>query len=59
VRLQLFDYSAATTWRGWLASALSAARRRVKRYIKQTPVIWRLASQLRVAIATLQRPRGA
>jgi CelD/BcsL family acetyltransferase involved in cellulose biosynthesis len=59
VRLQLFDYSAAATWRGWPASALSAARRRVKRYIKQTPAIWRLASQLRVAFATLQRPRGA
>jgi CelD/BcsL family acetyltransferase involved in cellulose biosynthesis len=59
VRLQLFDYSAAATWCGWPASALSAARRRVKRYIKQTPVIWRLASQLRVAFATLQRPRGA
>ncbi len=57
-RLQLFDYTAAATWRGWPASALSAARRRLKRYIKQTPVIWRLASQFRAAFGTLQRPRG-
>ncbi len=30
--LRLYDYSAAATWRGWPASALSAARRRLKRY---------------------------
>ena len=54
VRLQLFDYSAATTWRGWPASALSATRRRLKRYIKQTPVIWRLVSRLRAVFGTIQ-----
>jgi len=32
-RLRLYDYSAAATWRGWPSSALSAARRRLKRYI--------------------------
>ena len=59
MRLQLFDYSAAATWRGWPASALSATRRRLKRYIKQTPVIWRLASRLRAAFGMLQRSSGA
>ena len=56
-RLWLFDYSAAATWRGWPASALSDARRRLKRYIKQTPMIWQFASRLRAAFGALQRPR--
>ncbi len=44
---RLYDYNAAATWRGWPASALSAARRRLKRTIKQTPAMWRAASRLR------------
>jgi CelD/BcsL family acetyltransferase involved in cellulose biosynthesis len=58
-RLRLFDYSAAATWRGSPASALSTARRRVKRYIKQTPAIWHLASRLRAAFGAWQSARGA
>ena len=54
-RLKLFDYSAAATWRGWPASALSAARRRLKRAIKQTPLIWSAVSQLRAACGALFR----
>jgi CelD/BcsL family acetyltransferase involved in cellulose biosynthesis len=52
-QLRLFDYSAAATWRGWPASALSAARRRLKRTIKQTPVMWSVASQSRAAFGAL------
>ena len=50
LHLQLCDYSAAATWRGWPASVLSAARRRLKRFIKQTPAMWRagVAVPLRV-----------
>lgn len=58
-RLRLFDYSAATTWRGLPASALSAARRRLKRYIKQTPAVWRTVSQLRAVFGTIQHPHDA
>jgi CelD/BcsL family acetyltransferase involved in cellulose biosynthesis len=58
-RLRLYDYSAAATWRGWPASALSAARRRLKRYIKQTPAVWRAASQLRSLYGTLLGLRGS
>jgi CelD/BcsL family acetyltransferase involved in cellulose biosynthesis len=57
-RLRLFDYSAAATWRGWPASALSAARRRLKRYIKQTPAAWRTVSQLRAAFGVLFRAQN-
>jgi CelD/BcsL family acetyltransferase involved in cellulose biosynthesis len=57
-RLRLYDHSAAATWRGWPASVLSAARRRLKRYIKQTPAVWRMASQLRSIYGALLGPRG-
>jgi CelD/BcsL family acetyltransferase involved in cellulose biosynthesis len=57
-RLRLFDYSAAATWRGWPASMLSAARHRVKRYIKQTPSVWRLVLQLRATFGAFFSGRG-
>ncbi len=57
-RLRLFDHSAAATWRGWPASALSVARRRLKRTIKQTPAAWRVVSQLRAVSGVLLRRRG-
>ena len=62
--LKLYDYSAAATWRGWPANASSAGRRRLKRFIKQTPFIWRLVSQTRSTVGALlhrgeSRPRRA
>jgi len=57
--LQLFDYSAATTWRGVPANAASKLLRRAKRFIKQTPALWRLASKLRATWGALTRPRAA
>jgi CelD/BcsL family acetyltransferase involved in cellulose biosynthesis len=57
-RLRLFDYGAAATWRGWPASALSSAWRRIKRSIKQTPAAWRLVSHLRAVFGALTRSRG-
>ena len=57
--LRLYDYSAAATWLGWPASALSAARRRLKRTIKQTPAMWRAASRLRSLYGALLGPRGS
>jgi CelD/BcsL family acetyltransferase involved in cellulose biosynthesis len=58
-RLRLYDYSAAATWRGWPSSALSAAQRRLKRYIKQTPTVWRAASHLRSLYGAVLGPRGS
>ncbi|MEA2904648.1 MAG: hypothetical protein QOI12_2035 [Alphaproteobacteria bacterium] len=43
----LFDHVAPATARGWPLAALILARRRVKRAIKQTPVLWSLFSRLR------------
>lgn len=53
LRVKLYDYSAAATWRGWPTSLLSIARRHAKRTIKQTPLLWRLVSRLRSAFGPL------
>ena len=48
--LKLYDYAAPADWRGLPAYWCSTARRRIKRFIKQTPALWRLASYARSAI---------
>jgi len=58
--IKLGDYAAAATWRGVPAWSRSAAHRRIKRFIKQTPVAWRMVSRLRAKIGPLlQRARVA
>jgi CelD/BcsL family acetyltransferase involved in cellulose biosynthesis len=47
LRLKLYDYCAATTWRGLPASFASIRRHRVKHFIKQTPFAWRFVSRVR------------
>jgi CelD/BcsL family acetyltransferase involved in cellulose biosynthesis len=42
LRVDLYDFSTAARWRGWPVSVLSAVRRRLKRFIKQTPIVWHL-----------------
>ena len=56
--IRLGDYTAAATWRGVAACGQSMVRRRVKRFIKQTPVAWRAASQLRARIGPLLQRVG-
>ncbi len=55
--LKLCDYAATVTWRGLPARWFSTVRRRVKRFIKQTPVLWKLASHARSAIGALSNRR--
>jgi CelD/BcsL family acetyltransferase involved in cellulose biosynthesis len=43
----LFDFTAPVTWRGQPASLASDLYRRIKRAIKQTPWLWRLAGDVR------------
>ncbi|HXX05000.1 MAG TPA: GNAT family N-acetyltransferase, partial [Xanthobacteraceae bacterium] len=57
--LKLYDYTAAVTRRGLPAFWFSGQRRRIKRFIKQTPLMWRLASQIRSAIGALSQWRPA
>ena len=58
LRLRLYDYSTAATWRGWPESLLFTARRRAKRFIKQTPLIWRLVCRLRATLGPLMHPQA-
>jgi CelD/BcsL family acetyltransferase involved in cellulose biosynthesis len=53
LRLKLYDYSAGASWRGHAVSLIAIARRRIKRFIKQTPPLWHLVSRLRSAIGPL------
>jgi CelD/BcsL family acetyltransferase involved in cellulose biosynthesis len=54
--LKLYDFAAAVTWRGAPAHASSTVRRRIKRFIKQTPLMWRLVSSARAALGSLSHP---
>ena len=53
--VNLADYTAVTTWRGWLPYCQSAVRRPLKRFIKQTPWTWRMASRFRSCFGPLLR----
>jgi D-aspartate ligase len=63
--LELYDYAATGTWRGAPVHWSSALRRKIKRVVKQTPALWRLALHIRSAMAFLshrgpsQRRAGA
>ena len=57
--VKLYDHSAAATWRGWPVSAASATRRRLKRFVKQTPSIWKMVSRLRAAVGALTHPKAS
>jgi CelD/BcsL family acetyltransferase involved in cellulose biosynthesis len=43
----LYDHVTDVTWRGWTASRLSIIRHGVKRFVKQTPVLWQSFRHLR------------
>ena len=45
--LRLHDYLAAVTPRGWVMVAMTTAYRRTKRFIKQSPMLWRAFSKAR------------
>lgn len=56
VEICLFDHLEAVTLRGWLALLPAVLYRRVKRFIKQTPVLWDAFTRLRAAAGALVRP---
>ena len=53
LRVDLYDFSTAARWRGWPVSVMSAVRRRLKRFIKQTPIVWHLVCRIRAAVGPL------
>jgi len=57
--IELHDYIAAATWRGALIAMPRLAGQRLKRWIKQTPLLWAIFSSARAFIGSLkQRLRG-
>jgi CelD/BcsL family acetyltransferase involved in cellulose biosynthesis len=52
---QLFDYTAAASWRGWPATAFSTGWGRVKRAIKKTAPLWNAVVRLRAAVGRFRR----
>jgi len=53
--LRLYDYIAAATWRGALIALPMLAAQRLKRWIKQTPVLWNAFSAGRAFAGSLTR----
>jgi CelD/BcsL family acetyltransferase involved in cellulose biosynthesis len=53
--LALFDHISVATWRGALVAMPLLAKRRLKRWIKQTPVLWSVFSRARAVIGWLLR----
>lgn len=54
-RLTLYDHGAPATLRGWAVALPAAIRARVKRTIKQTPLLWRAFTAVRAGIGALRR----
>jgi len=57
--LKLYDHVAGVSWRGWPASRASLARRSLRRFVKQTPVLWRSFRHVRSAVGSLLVARGS
>ena len=47
MHFKLFDYTTAASWRGYPACGRSMLRRPLKRFIKQTPAVWRAVCRIR------------
>jgi CelD/BcsL family acetyltransferase involved in cellulose biosynthesis len=58
IELKLYDHLAANTLRGWAVVAIIAAFRKTKRFIKQTPPLWRAFSKARAIAGQLARRAG-
>jgi CelD/BcsL family acetyltransferase involved in cellulose biosynthesis len=57
--IKLGDHVAAATWRGLPVLGRSMLQRRIKRFVKQNPIAWRMVSRLRARIGPiLQRVKG-
>ena len=57
--LKLYDYAETASWRGFPVAWASRIKRRTKRFVKQTPVLWHLVSDARTAIGALRRRQAA
>lgn len=58
IELRLYDHLAANTVRGWAVVTMIAAFRKTKRFIKQTPPLWRAFSKARAIAGRLSHRTG-
>ena len=58
-RLVPYDHLAAYTLRGLLVKSWVGSPRRLTRFIKQTPLLWRLAVRVRAMLGRWTRPAQA
>jgi CelD/BcsL family acetyltransferase involved in cellulose biosynthesis len=56
--IKLYDHVSAATWRGALVTTALLAKRGVKRWIKQTPVVWDIFTKLRSALGSFRASRS-
>ena len=56
--LPLYDHVKVTTWRGALAAMSLLPALRLKRWIKQTPILWSAFAKGRTLLGSLRRSRG-
>ena len=56
--LLLYDYIAPVSWRGTLVAMPRQAAQRLKRWIKQTPTLWAMATKAREALGKLRKKGG-
>jgi D-aspartate ligase len=54
--VQLHDFATIVSWRALPARVASALRRRIKRFIKQTPFLWRWVNSVRSTIGSILHP---
>jgi CelD/BcsL family acetyltransferase involved in cellulose biosynthesis len=54
----LYDHVAVASWRGAVVAGPTMALTRIKRAIKQTPMLWAVVVRLRAAAAALRRRAG-
>lgn len=55
LEVKLYDYLQPLTLRGWFAVRAMLSFRAVKRFIKQTPLLWRIYCSLRARLAGVQQ----
>lgn len=54
IEINLYDHISGASARGAVVAQLIAARRALKRWIKQTPAVWRVATKVREILGSLR-----
>jgi CelD/BcsL family acetyltransferase involved in cellulose biosynthesis len=58
-KIELYDHIASASMLGWPVATAALSVRRIKRVIKQTPLLWRLVTKARAALGGGGKPKRA